>query len=96
MKKKVVLAIFAWCAVSFFLSARALAQGSPCLPATQQIPQAILPTAPGTSIPLAQPPRNVTISAIPGIVAAGVQWTKVWQTGGNSADGIIADKDGSV
>jgi gluconolactonase len=33
---------------------------------------------------------------IPGVVAAGATWTKVWQAGGNSADGIIADKDGSA
>lgn len=40
--------------------------------------------------------RNVTITAIPGVVAAGVKWTKVWQEAGNSADGILTDKDGSV
>ncbi len=42
------------------------------------------------------PPRNTTITAIPGVVPAGVQWTKIWQAGGNSADGIIPDKDGNV
>lgn len=36
------------------------------------------------------------VTAIPGVVAAGAKWTKVWQAGGNSADGILADKDGSV
>jgi len=36
------------------------------------------------------------VTEIPGIVAAGAKWTKVWQSGGNSADGILADKDGSV
>ncbi len=41
-------------------------------------------------------PRNQTITAIPSVVAAGVQWTKIWQAGGNSADGIIPDKDGNV
>lgn len=41
-------------------------------------------------------PRDVTIAEIPGVVAAGVQWTKIWQQGGNSADGIIPDTDGSV
>ena len=39
---------------------------------------------------------NLTITAIPGVVAAGGKWTKVWQAGGNSADGIVADKDGSA
>ena len=33
---------------------------------------------------------------IAGVVAAGSKWTKVWQTGGNNADGIIAYKDGSL
>src|SRR5262249_41706372 len=41
-------------------------------------------------------PRDVTVTEIPGIVAAGSKWTKVWQAAGNSADGIIADKDGNV
>ena len=34
--------------------------------------------------------------SIPGVVAAGAKWTKVWQQGGNSADGIIPDKDGNA
>ena len=45
----------------------------------------------------AQPaPRDLTITAIPGVVAAGGKWTKIWQAAGNSADGILPDKDGSV
>jgi gluconolactonase len=36
------------------------------------------------------------VSAIPGVVGAGARWTKIWQQGGNSADGIIPDKDGNV
>ncbi len=48
-------------------------------------------------VPAAQPvPRDLTITAIPGVVAAGGQWTKIWQAPGNSADGILPDKDGSV
>jgi gluconolactonase len=43
-----------------------------------------------------QAPRNLTITAIAGVVAEGGKWTKVWQAAGNSADGIIPDKDGSV
>jgi len=47
--------------------------------------------------PAAPPaPRNATITAIPGVVAADAKWTKIWQQGGNSADGILANKDGSV
>jgi gluconolactonase len=54
--------------------------------------------------PPAQPPagpppafaRNLPITAIPGVIAGGVQWTKVWQQAGNSADGLIPDKDGNV
>ena len=41
-------------------------------------------------------PRDLAITAIPGVVAAGGTWTKIWQQGGNSADGILPDKDGSV
>lgn len=41
-------------------------------------------------------PRDVTITEIPGVVGAGVKWTKIWQQAGNSADGIIPDKDGNV
>src|SRR5207248_11017250 len=40
--------------------------------------------------------RKLDIMAMPGVVAAGGQWTKIWQSGGNSADGIIPDKEGSV
>jgi gluconolactonase len=41
-------------------------------------------------------PRDGTVTSIPGVVAAGATWTKVWQGGGNSADGIIAHQDGSA
>jgi gluconolactonase len=40
--------------------------------------------------------RDATVTGIPGVVASGAKWTKIWQQGGNSADGIIAAKDGSV
>jgi gluconolactonase len=40
--------------------------------------------------------RNANVAAIPGVVANGAKWTKVWQEGGNSADGILATSDGSV
>jgi gluconolactonase len=57
-------------------------------------------TAPAPAQPLAGPPpafaRDLPITAIPGVIAAGVSWTKVWQQAGNSADGLIPDKDGNV
>ncbi len=42
------------------------------------------------------PERDVSISAIPGIVAAGAKWDRVWQQVGNSADGIVPAPDGSI
>ena len=41
-------------------------------------------------------PREVTVTPIAGVVAAGAGWTRIWQAGGNSADGILADQDGSA
>src|SRR5262245_40462006 len=46
----------------------------------------------GTATPRVQ--RDVT--PIPGVVAAGAKWLKVWQGAGNSADGILSDKDGNA
>jgi len=40
--------------------------------------------------------RDATVMGIPGVVAAGSLWTKIWQGGGNSADGILSDKDGNA
>jgi gluconolactonase len=80
------------------------AQPPQCMPPAQSAAQA--GGAPGPEAggqgqqgrrPAAQQgPRNLTITAIPGVVAAGGKWTKVWQAAGNSADGILPDKDGSV
>lgn len=94
------------CAPALFLcqalaSAPAAAQERTCMPTVEQAAQLFSagargPARPGPG-PAAQPvPRNVNITAIPGVVAAGGKWTKVWQEGGNSADGIIPAKDGSV
>ena len=33
---------------------------------------------------------------IPGVIAAGQQWTKVWEVSGNNADGILADASGDM
>ena len=41
-------------------------------------------------------PRDLTIAGIPGVVAGGGAWIKIWQQGGNSADGIVPDRDGNV
>ncbi|HVZ22444.1 MAG TPA: SMP-30/gluconolactonase/LRE family protein [Vicinamibacterales bacterium] len=42
------------------------------------------------------PPADYTVSAIPGVIAAGQKWTKVWEVSGNNADGIIAAPDGDI
>jgi gluconolactonase len=91
---KPALVILSWLAGSAILSIQAFAQAPSCMPPAQPAAQG----GGGGGRGPAQPPptRNPTITAIPGVVAAGVQWTKVWQAGGNSADGIIPDKDGSV
>jgi len=69
-----------------------------CIPATQAAPEGGggRGAARGQTQAQAPVPREVTISAIPGVVAAGAKWTKIWQQAGNSADGIIPDKDGNV
>src|SRR5215471_955928 len=41
-------------------------------------------------------PREVKVTEIPGVIAAGQQWKEVWQVDGNNADGIIATKDGGL
>ncbi len=45
------------------------------------------------SFPVPEPPRSVTITAIPGVIAAGAKWELVWQ-GADNADGLIAYKGG--
>ena len=39
--------------------------------------------------------REVTVKAIPRVVAQGAQWTLAWQ-GTDNADGIIASSDGGL
>jgi gluconolactonase len=45
----------------------------------------------------AQPPpaRDVTVTAIPGVIEAGAKWTAVWQ-GNETADGIVGTGDGGL
>jgi gluconolactonase len=40
-------------------------------------------------------PREVTLSAIPGVIAQGAKWQQVWQ-GTNNADGIAGTADGAL
>ena len=40
-------------------------------------------------------PRDVTVTEIPGVIAAGAKWVEVWR-GWDNADGIIAAPDGGV
>jgi gluconolactonase len=42
------------------------------------------------------PPADYTVTAIPGVIAAGQTWTKVWEVSGNNADGILGDKNGDL
>src|SRR5688500_15029087 len=49
-------------------------------------PAAAAPAAAPATFPPA--PAEYTVTAIPGVIAAGQKWTKVWETSGNNADGI--------
>jgi gluconolactonase len=107
MRPKTWLVILSWLFATAFFSGQALAQApaagqdATCVPTVAQAAELFSPRGRGPArrgpAPEAEPvPRDATITAIPGVVAAGGKWTKIWQEGGNSADGIIADKDGSV
>src|SRR6188508_3536315 len=41
-------------------------------------------------------PAEYTVTAIPGVIAAGQRWKLEWQVDGNNADGILADTDGAL
>src|SRR5579871_487254 len=41
------------------------------------------------------PEKQVTVTAIPGVIAAGAQWKLVWQ-GPDNADGLVGTKDGGI
>lgn len=55
-------------------------------------PKAAAPKGPAA----AAGPREVTITAIPGVVDAGAQWKEIWVVDGNNADGFIADANGDL
>jgi hypothetical protein len=40
-------------------------------------------------------PREVTVTAIPGVIADGARWQHVWE-GTNNADGIAGTPDGGL
>jgi len=90
LKQKTVLIISSWLAASTILFAQ-----SPCIPPAQQA-EGAGGRGPGRGPTAPPPPRDLTINAIPGVVAAGGKWSKVWQQAGNSADGIIPYKGDSV
>jgi gluconolactonase len=50
---------------------------------------------PGAALRQPTPEKQVSVAAIPGVVAAGAQWKLVWQ-GPDNADGLVATKDGEV
>src|SRR3954471_7691319 len=52
--------------------------------------------APATPAAFPPPPAEYTVTAIPGVIAAGQKWTKVWEVSGNNADGILADRNGDL
>jgi gluconolactonase len=49
----------------------------------------------GQNFPQPGAAREVTVSGIPGVVAAGAKWTLIWQ-GTDNADGIIGTADGGL
>ncbi|MBM3819886.1 MAG: SMP-30/gluconolactonase/LRE family protein [Acidimicrobiia bacterium] len=47
------------------------------------------------AFPQPTPEKQVTVSAIAGVIAAGAQWTLVWQ-GADNADGLVGTSDGGI
>lgn len=95
--KPAVAALSALAALAFAAQAHAAAApptGAACTPSAQTVPAPVPPGGgPGLANDFSRP-ANVT--AIPGVIAAGKSWSKVWQQGGNSADGVVPDKDGAL
>ena len=49
-----------------------------------------------SAAPPPPPPAPPPSTAIPGVIEAGQTWEVVWSWEGNNADGLIADRDGSM
>jgi len=49
----------------------------------------------GDGFRLPTPEKQVTVTGIPGVIAAGAQWKLVWQ-GPDNADGLVGTKDGGI
>jgi sugar lactone lactonase YvrE len=47
------------------------------------------------TFPQAEGEKEVTVTEIPGVVAAGAKWTRAWQ-GTDNADGLVASPDGGL
>ena len=50
----------------------------------------------GPAAPATFDAKEYSVSAIPGVIAAGARWTEVWKADGNNADGLVGTKDGAV
>src|SRR5688572_1273464 len=86
MNAKTLLATAA-CLVA--TSAPALGQGA-------QVPVCQAPAAPQPAAAAPQTQGQLTVTPLPGIIAAGSRFTQVFQTVGNNVDGIVAAADGSL
>ncbi len=47
------------------------------------------------NFPQPAPPKEVTVTEIPGVVAAGAKWQLIWG-GNNNADGLVGTKEGGI
>ncbi|MEQ1581663.1 MAG: SMP-30/gluconolactonase/LRE family protein [Steroidobacteraceae bacterium] len=62
------------------------------------------PAGPPPARPAGAPPpppatydaKEYTVTAIPGVIAAGARWSPVWNGDGNNADGLVATSDGGM
>lgn len=54
------------------------------------------PVAPGAAPGAPPAVQEYTVTAIPGVIAAGQRWTIVWEDAGNNADGPVGMDDGSL
>src|SRR5262245_46416846 len=49
---------------------------------------------PAPAVPPSFDARPYSVTAIPGVIAAGARWTEVWREDGNNADGLVGTSDG--